>query len=364
MSTYHASSPLDFLCVFYSTVQPEYVLHPNVSLYCMSNNEAFFVETPVNVDIYSSDENPFLYLAQYNKGINIIKMAVHTFHALADKIGDPLVPVIWLSNIGRCGSTMLCQVFEKVPGTCVMSEPDVTLNICEMETKNEVSEKQYEEMLLSSIRILCKPYPNTERFVVKTRSTCASLLMLLSKLYPKQVKQIFMYRNSLETIASYSIAATSYSVLLRACADNEIISSNLPFFRKQFRFERQSKLLTLSDIPLKTTFEQQVHIWANFVILGRYAISRDPSILPQKYEDIVANPHQAIQTLFQALEIPSEHVDKAAASLGRDSQRGTAINGKKFQNDPCRRISAANRAIANRILSSYNLPHMGEQFIL
>ena len=162
-----------------------------------------------------------MYLAQFIRGWNIIKMSIHTFHTLADKIGDPQVPVIWVSNTVRCGSSMLCQVFESLPGTCVMSEPDATLNICEMETKNEISEKQYEDMFRSTFRIICKPDTNIKRFVVKTRCTCAALSLLLSKLYPKHVQQIFMYRNSMETISSYSVAVTPYVVLLGACADND-----------------------------------------------------------------------------------------------------------------------------------------------
>ena len=63
ISRYHTSSPMDFLCVFSSRVIPEFVLRPNVSLYCITKKEAIFVETAGNVNIYSSDENPFLYLA-------------------------------------------------------------------------------------------------------------------------------------------------------------------------------------------------------------------------------------------------------------------------------------------------------------
>ena len=362
--TYQASSPMDFLCVYHTTVRPEYVLRRNVSLYCIMLKDAYFIETPVDMNIYSSDENPFMYLAQFNGGQNIIKMPIHTFHTLADKIGDPRVPVIWVSNIGRCGSTLLGQVFERVPGTCVLSEPDATLNICELRSKNQISEKEYEDLLRSTIRIICKQDTNIKRFVVKTRSTCASLLLVLSKIYPNHVQQIFMYRNSLETIASNSVAVTPYSVLLRAFADNDFVSSIFPVFRKQFRFERQCKIPDFPDVPLERTFEQQVHIWANFVILGRHAISRDPNIIPLKYEDVISNPNKTIQTIFQTLGIPLEHSDKAVSSLDRDSQRGTSISGRKSKNSPRRRISAENWTIANKILSSYNLPQLGEQFVI
>ena len=366
ISTFQTSSPMDFLCLFSSRVQPEYVLRPNISLYCVTTNEAIFVETPLNVNIYSSDENPFLYLAQYNRGRNVIKMAIHTFHTLADKIGDPPVPVIWLSNIGRCGSTMLCQVFERVPGTLVMSEPDAPLKLCDMQSLNKVSDKDYDNIVRSMVRVLCKPYPATERIVIKTRSVCASLMMPLSELFPQHVHQIFMYRDNLDAIASWgpSMGVTPYGTLLRACADNEMLLFLVPFFRKQFRFEIQCKLKTVPEIPLTNTYEQIVHMWANFMVLARDALSRDPNILPLRYEDIVSNPRETIKKIFQTLGLDLKHMDRAITALNRDSQRGSAISGKELRNDPRRQISVANRIIADSILSSYNLPLMGEKFTL
>ena len=49
ISTYHTSSPMDFLCVFSSRVIPEYVLRPNVALYCITKKEAIFVETAMSI---------------------------------------------------------------------------------------------------------------------------------------------------------------------------------------------------------------------------------------------------------------------------------------------------------------------------
>ena len=368
LSTYHTSSPMDFLCIYTSRVKPEYVLRKNVALYCITEKEAYFVETPKNVNIYSSDENPFLYLAQYTRGINVIKMSINTFHTISESIGDPNVPVIWISNIGRCGSTLLCQVFERVPGTLVLSEPDAPLNVCDMQTLNTVTESEYNNIVRSMVRIICKPYSNAERIVIKTRSACAPLMLPLSILFPDQVQQIFMYRDSLSAIGSWgaSMGVTPYGIIhvIRTCADNEIISSFVPFFRKQFRFEIQSKLFTLPDIPLTNTFEQLVHMWANFMILARHAISSDPNILPLRYEDILSKPTETVTKVFRVVGLNLNLVDNALAARKRDSQRGSALSGSLLKNDSRRQISTANRFIADRILSGYNLPRMGERMAL
>ena len=115
-------SPLDFMCMFTKRVTPAYVLQSNVSLCAITNKEAIFVETETGVNIYSSEVHPFLMGAQYLYAINVIKMPISDFVSLADKIGDTTVPVICISNTGRCGGTMLTQMFECVPGTLAIDK--------------------------------------------------------------------------------------------------------------------------------------------------------------------------------------------------------------------------------------------------
>ena len=91
------TTPGDFLCLFTSTVDLDYVLKPTVSLYAVSASEVF-VETPEHVNIYSSDENVFVMLAQFEWCIRVIKVPIKAFHCLADKVGDPTVPVTWMTN--------------------------------------------------------------------------------------------------------------------------------------------------------------------------------------------------------------------------------------------------------------------------
>ena len=118
------ASHVDFLCKFRTRVKPEFVQRLNVSLYSITRKEAIFVETPADLIIYSSDIHPFFMAAQYLKATNVIKISIRDFVRLAEKIGDPKVPVIWVSNTGRCGGKMLCQMFESVPGTLTIHEPD------------------------------------------------------------------------------------------------------------------------------------------------------------------------------------------------------------------------------------------------
>ena len=156
-SAFSDSFPIDFLCMFRTRVRSEYVLRSTVSLYAITCKEAIFVETPEEINIYSSDVHPFLMAAQFLKATIVIKMTVRDFVNLAEKIGDPKVPVVWMSNTGRCGGTMLCQVFESVPSTLAIHGPDPPFNVHTLHETNAIQNSEYEILLQSIIRIMCKP---------------------------------------------------------------------------------------------------------------------------------------------------------------------------------------------------------------
>ena len=156
-------SPLDFVCIFRGRVKPEYVLRPNVSLYRITSKEAIFVETPASVNIYSCDVAPFFFISQFLKATKVIKMTIKDFVSLAEKIGDPNIPVIWMSSTGRCGGTMVCQMFETVPGTIAIHEPDPPSRVFHLHGNNKVEKSEYEAILKSMVRIMCKPRPGVTR---------------------------------------------------------------------------------------------------------------------------------------------------------------------------------------------------------
>ena len=366
LSMMHPVSPNDFLCLYTSRVDDrDYVLRPNVTLYCVTKHEAVFIETESDCNIYSSDENPFFYVAQFCRAKYVIRMSIESFHGLAEKIGDPSLPVIWVSNTGRCGSTMLCQVFESAPGTIVMSEPDVISNIS-LQTNDGLGESERENVLRSAIRVLCKPKPGTERFVVKTRSVSTALMMDITKLFP-YIKQIFMYRNCFETLLSFMAMSASmpYTIILRTCIDNETISSVLLFFRRNLRSLLLSNVKNSEDVPLNTNILGMfTHMWSNYILLAREAMSQNPDILPVKYEDLKENPTEFCKMIFKKLNIDPTNINESLPIFTRDSQRGSVLSQSQVKTSKARKISNTDRIAVDVILSGYGLPRMGEDFRL
>ena len=176
------TSQLDFLCLFGSRVSLDYVLRPTVSLYAITKKEAIFVETPQKINIFSSDVHPFAIASQFLNATKVIKMTIKDFVSLAEMVGDPQVPVIWLSNTGRCGGTMLCQVFESVPGTLAIMEPDPPTNVLYLNERNFCNDSEFRTMLKSTIRVMCKPRPGVTQICIKPRPQCTVMMKSISTL--------------------------------------------------------------------------------------------------------------------------------------------------------------------------------------
>ena len=366
---FDSSSERDFLYIYSSWVNSEFVLRPNVSLYSVNKHTAIFIETTEHINIYSSDENPFLCFAQFEHSKYIITMPINSFHALADKIGGPAMPVVWVSQTGRCGSTILCQVLEKVPGTLIISEPDAPSNIDIMQQTKAVSGEERDRILVSTTKLLCKPYPGACMICIKTKNHCVALMKHLSRLFPK-VKQIFIYRNCRETVASLLSLQTSttYTRISKVLIDNKWFTSLKPFFKEQSEliFIRKTPKSEAINALSKVTNSVGLftYMWTNYMFVARDAMSHDKNILAVKYEDLVSAKVETCSLIFGKLGIDVCHLTKALTAFNRDSQRGSILSISRIGKSSNKLISNHELVEADMILSCYNLPRMGEDFTL
>ena len=97
-----------------------------------------------------------------------------------------------------------------------------------------MTQEEYERLFISIVKVICKPHRGTKRFCIKPRS-CAMIHMgTVLKLFP-EIKQLFLYRNSLETLSSLLDYTHFDGVkrLIRYCNDSDVISWVIPYFRKR-----------------------------------------------------------------------------------------------------------------------------------
>ena len=117
---------------------------------------------------------------QYRKCTELIIVPLEFFIQLADCIPKTRPKLILFSNMGRCGSTLLTQMLEAVPGTVAISEPSFLIGFVASNWNSELSREvsfSRPEMLAAGLKLQCKTLngPGVEAVVIKTASMMISL---------------------------------------------------------------------------------------------------------------------------------------------------------------------------------------------
>ena len=114
----------------------------------IDNNFAVFaVVNGPNKDVLKHTTGPFMYINQFKMCSELIRMPLESFLRLADQVGDPKGKLVILSNTGRCGSTLLTQLFEALPHTVAISEPEVLLAFTHESTFDDETPHRRQQIL-------------------------------------------------------------------------------------------------------------------------------------------------------------------------------------------------------------------------
>ncbi|CAI9741809.1 Hypothetical predicted protein [Octopus vulgaris] len=361
--------PVNFITVHNGFKHPTYVLKQKVTLYCLTKHEAVFVETTENVDIYNSDVIPAFHNAQFKHAQKIITMPLASFHKMASDLGDPRMPIIWISRTWRCGSAIMRQMFESIPGTMVIGEPDALTSLSNLERDQIISKSEYKQLLESTIRILCKPNERAKMVCIKTRPCCFRMVPDIYSTQPS-IRHIFMYRNSLKTVTSVLGTTLNSNILfqiVRFIVDNNSLSKILPCVRRKMydMFGHLNK----SDKTLKDTAPNFSSVgiiiagWASSVSKCEELRTYNIPILPVIFEDLIKYPRKTCELLFEYFHIPEENVTLAVDGFRKDTRRASTILARlPLKNETRRNIEPEKRAEADAILKKYSLPKLGERY--
>ena len=84
---------------------------------------AVFAMCPTDIDVFQHTAGPFLYINQFKYCTHIIRIPIEFFVQMGESFSGPPsnLKLVLLSNVGRCGSTLLTQLFEQMPKTVAIS---------------------------------------------------------------------------------------------------------------------------------------------------------------------------------------------------------------------------------------------------
>lgn len=359
------SDPSDFILTHKFFKHPNYVLKPNISLYCITKDEALFVEVAEDVNLYKQFDSKAFYMKQFERAHSVISMPLASFHKIAQDIGRPKVPIIWMSSTGSCGATLLSRVFGQLPGMAVISDPDALTSLAFLKKSNKFGKGEYEQLLPSALRLLCKHDDRAGIFFVKTRPCSTCQMADVYKCFP-QIYHLYIYRNSFKTVTSHLniFAKEPISIVGKYVIDSQVLSAILPCFRKSL-YHNYCYVLERTDGNENgknlTTVGIFATSWAANIVQCLDHVDAGVPVIAIMFEEMMKNPKKILSILFDVLELRQEYLSDAMEGFRIDPCNNNVASGLGL-NETRRPISHQARVEADAILKKHGLPKLGERF--
>ncbi|RUS80190.1 hypothetical protein EGW08_012047 [Elysia chlorotica] len=361
--------PWDFVGVHEGFAHPQTLLNPSITLYCVTPTHAYFLQCPEDIDVHQSSISPFMYMAQYYHAEKIYSIPLGHFHRLADEVGDPRVPVIWITSTGRCGSTLVGQMLEKLPGTRCLSESDSLTNISLMQRAGQQGPSELSKTIRSTVRMLCKEAPGVQRIVFKCRFNCVTELEPIMEHFP-QFRHIYVYRNLGAVMKSYFkfLHRDTAMCLLEWLVNSRLISHAMPFIRNYLVhfIAGKDSLEKVEQILPKVNFMGYVTAIICSCIVEFQNMTRKGFIVQTlHYDELMRNPVEVTSKLFQLLSLPQDYVHMSLAAMQHDTQHGTILSNIYHRNSTnARQMTGKDTKDINVVLQAMGLPDMKHEMSL
>jgi hypothetical protein len=188
---------------------------------------------------------------------------------------------VFLFSIGRCGSTLLSRMLQRVEVIRSLSEPDIYFQVA----KDLVPCGRYynlRDIVREATRMLDLFHRDRPVLAVKLRGLCTNLAPVVHSLYPA-ARYLFMYR------------------------DIE------PWARSTHR---------AFGVPVERLAAQ----WRRDVAQWRGLVAAGVPLMSFSYEDLVARPRETMAAILGHCGLDRAHAEAAIGALGRDSQAGLGIS--------------------------------------
>ncbi len=292
--------------------------HSTLSLYCLDNDKrrAIFVELPSHIDL---SQAPFVYQTQFDNAARLITIPYDVFKTLAQQLPEPN-QFIFLYSTGRCGSTLLSQVFNALDSVMSLSEADVLSQFIHLRNGDSKRDAELIELLHCCVRFVYKPTPfkTASVHVAKLRNQCIETIDLFETAYPN-AKKLFLYRNAVDWVRSiYRLASRNRVPPERSLTEAlewQYLYSNRSFEYLRNLFDEGTEIISAT---------QSITLWW-LTVMERYQhfYQLGFPLAAWRYEDLLAHRQKVLEAIFSYCDLPVRDVARVLESFEKDSQQGT-----------------------------------------
>ncbi len=279
---------------------------PNITPYCLDhkNHRMVFAETPLEVDVSNA---PLFYRSQYEAATRLIAIPYDLVHEIAMRLPAQLPELVFVYSVGRCGSTLMSNIWRCLNDTYSLSEPDVFTDINYRHGEGHLTDQEAIHLLGSAVRLFSRLSIPRKRLVIKFRAQCIGLAELMHGQHPT-ASYVFMYRNALDCIDSR----------IRVFGEQPLPEH---VFRQTFSYA-QSQPQALARLR---RLAQPLLIW--LVCVHNYLRMRECGLplVAFKYEELLRNPTDSLARLFAHCGAADASVEQACSAMTEDAHAGTLL---------------------------------------
>jgi hypothetical protein len=316
------ASLADFVVTPGASVEAEWLVeNPQVNLYCLdaATAQAIFVELAEEVNLATA---PFVYQAQYEGAQRLFAMSYSHLLELGECLETKLDRLILLFNIGRCGSTLLHQIFNQIPGVVSLSEPDGFVPFWSEETRLPADEAI--ALMQASAKFLFRAQAFLHLAVpaIKFRGRNLRLLKLCHAAFP-QASLLFLYRDAISWSASWARVeqrvhpATNQDKTPLDAAVTFLTTHLGPISLDDWGLGHLSGLLSWA--------QHRALMWLAIMDCYLQQAQAGVPVTAWRYADLNHRRQETLSRLFATCGLPLDAMERALAGFERDSQAGSVM---------------------------------------
>jgi hypothetical protein len=282
----------------------------------LENQVAVFLDVGANADLASA---PFSYDEQLNLAKRITAISLDEFNDLAKAIG--LAPrIVQLYSIGHCGSTLMHNMFNKVPKVMCISEPKAFFDLAIW--RHKLDKPTLNMLAKSALKFVCK-YPRISKTEVLVIKHFSQVNTVFASMYEagNKARNLFLYRDGKSWSNSY------YGYAQRAAN----VGMEIPRDRREFIWNVMSGNFPLSELDglvdmdaENVTFDSLVAVaWT--LHMRDYIVAREAQMpfWAFRYNELKADPLAAMRDALEYCGLDPAYAHLTLSALDHDSHAGT-----------------------------------------
>lgn len=371
----------NFMLRHESYTHPNVIFEDGVTLLTLTPTHAIFAKCPVDVHAHST--GPFFYINQFNHCKHLILIPMNHFIALTNDVNalpfnPDSVSYVLLSNTGRCGSTLLTQLFEdKVKNAVAVSEPDFVMAM--VTNHDDMNPALRQKMIkgcifaltASAIRRFRHENPKSQHYnvLIKPKAHGIALTHEIAQAFPK-MKHLYLYRNPTEY---YKSLKTVYRALLHPVVDILMMKLSIKmeqddFILSQFamgnRSEKNEQLQLMKD-TLKTYSSKQKTVLliglyvANLLSVKHQAKEFGIDFKVISFQELKDTPEAVFKDVIDFCGIAINEEANFKALPDSDSQQNSVLSRSNLSNYQTT-VTDKEKKLIDALLQSCQLPSIAE----